>query len=169
MHLLVVDDETDLRDLLIASVKHNFSEVYQAADGLQALEIIRTKRIDIVFSDIKMPRMGGLEFLQILRQENYTMPVLIVTGFADKNNAIHALRYGAFDLIEKPFDEATLLRTLRRAIVSRGIEVENDRLISTILEQERNVENLKLAETEGLIAGRKVLETLARTRKMSTL
>ncbi|HAZ14610.1 MAG: hypothetical protein A2X86_00750 [Bdellovibrionales bacterium GWA2_49_15] len=169
LNLLVVDDEEELRNLIISTVQDSFAEIYQAGDGLSALDIVREKRIDIIFSDIKMPRMGGMEFLQILRQENYHMPVLIITGFADKHSAIHALRFGAFDIIEKPFDEVALQATLRRAIVSRSLEVENDRLIEEILKQERTVKELQSEEMQSLLGLRKITEKLVCLRKIRNL
>ncbi|MEZ4871832.1 MAG: response regulator [Bdellovibrionales bacterium] len=104
--ILVAEDDKDIRNILKDSLEEEFEDVVVevAVDGRQALEMASRNEYVVIASDIKMPHLSGIEFLRKLReQQNYT-PFLIITGHGDLPHAVEALRMGAIDFINKPFD-----------------------------------------------------------------
>ena len=116
-NLLIVDDEEELRDILAEILKNYAGNILTAANGKEALQIFREVPIDAVVSDIDMPIMNGLSLLREIRAMGYNTPFVVVTGFAEKNNIIDSLRYGATDFIEKPFLNSTI-----KSVVSKVLE-----------------------------------------------
>lgn len=114
--LLIVDDEPELRELIKDLCKELTSNILVAPNGLKALEIIREGNVDAILSDINMPIMSGLQLLTELRAEGFQTPFVILSGFGDKQNTLQALRLGAADFIEKPFDDDQLLFILDTAL-----------------------------------------------------
>ena len=114
--VLVVDDEPSVRDVLSRFLVERGYLVDAAADGHEALAMIRADMPDIVLLDLKMPRLGGIELLQLLREEGVDVAVITISGHADEDTARESLRLGAADFINKPFDleylETSLLAKL---------------------------------------------------------
>jgi len=101
---LIVDDDPVIRDILssmVQSVSDFTTEV--AVDGVEGLEKLEDGGFDIVFTDIKMPRMGGLEFIRALRNQHPEIPIVVISAYAYLETAVSAMREGAFDFITKPF------------------------------------------------------------------
>ncbi len=132
-NVLIVDDEADIRDLIRDGIRDNAQNVYEAENGKMALEVIATKKIDIVFSDVKMPEMDGVELLRELREMDNDVVFILVTGFSDKEVATSALQWGAYDIIEKPFKMSELEATFERARIKCSFEAENERLIDEFI------------------------------------
>ncbi len=102
--ILIVDDEKSMRDFLkILLVKEGY-EVIVAGDGEQALAALDKNRIDLVVSDIRMPGISGLELLAKIKDESEDIPVIMITAFASPNDAVQAMKNGAYDYISKPFN-----------------------------------------------------------------
>jgi two-component system response regulator PilR (NtrC family) len=102
--ILIVDDEKSMRDFLkILLVKEGY-EVTVAGDGEQALAALDKNRIDLVISDIRMPGISGLELLARIKDESEDIPVIMITAFASPNDAVQAMKNGAYDYISKPFN-----------------------------------------------------------------
>ena len=117
--ILIVDDEKNLRESLAELVESEGFLAVQAADGAEALAILRerTDVFDAVLLDLKMPRVDGLEFLKIVREENLsTAPIIVISAFGDSTRMIEAMRRGAFDYITKPLDIEEILSVLNRAV-----------------------------------------------------
>jgi DNA-binding NtrC family response regulator len=114
--ILIVDDEEDLRDVLAHQLKPLGAEIVMAENGRQALDLVREHWFDTILSDISMPEMTGLEFLSRMRALGRETPFVILTGFGDKAKAVEALRLGAFDFMEKPWEPEQLRRTMSQAI-----------------------------------------------------
>lgn len=114
--LLIVDDEPELRELIKELCSELTSNILIAPDAMNALEIIREGNVDAILSDINMPSMSGLELLRELRGEGFETPFVILSGFGDKKNTLEALRLGATDFIEKPFDDDQLLFIMETAL-----------------------------------------------------
>ncbi len=103
--LLIVDDEESLRYILTELFEADGVRCLTAPDGSQGLEIIsKENSIDAIICDINMPQMDGLAFLEALRERGYNTPLIFLTGYGDRNSIIRALKNGAFDFIDKPFD-----------------------------------------------------------------
>jgi DNA-binding NtrC family response regulator len=125
--ILVVDDEQNMRIALYEALSRNGYDVVLAEDGETALELVDKIHPSLVVTDIKMPRMDGLELLRRLKDKHPELPVVIITGYATVNSAVEALKYGASDYILKPFPveviEDTVAQVLKRAGQAAKVEV----------------------------------------------
>jgi two-component system nitrogen regulation response regulator NtrX len=115
LELLVVDDDPKIRATLRGLLEDEGHSVAEASDGQQALETLGNKHFDVVLLDVKMPRMGGLEALDLIREEAPSTGVIMVSGESTIATAVQALKRGAFDFIEKPVDPDQLLAVLVQA------------------------------------------------------
>ncbi|MBC7659461.1 MAG: response regulator [Chitinophagaceae bacterium] len=115
LKVLIVDDLIDTRDLLAYQAGTKGFEVYTAGDGLEASEIIKHKSVDIIFSDLFMPKLSGLDFLRLVRSKGSKCAFIFLTAYADKDTTIQAFSNGAYDYIQKPVREADFYRMLEQA------------------------------------------------------
>ncbi len=114
--ILVVDDEDALRTVLSSELAGEGYEVETAADGDEAMEVIRAKTFDLILLDIKMPKVDGFEVLKFLKSKYPNIKVIMLTGFADLKNAIESKKLGAEDFVSKPYDLVDLLTTIERVV-----------------------------------------------------
>ena len=123
--ILVVDDEAGVRDLLTDALHLQGYAVTTAPDGLEALNLLRRERFDLVVSDVNMPKLDGFELLSKLRGNGDSTPVLLLTARDTRQDVTHGLREGADDYLTKPFGlEELVLRVaaiLRRTAASSPI------------------------------------------------
>ncbi|HEX4342382.1 MAG TPA: sigma-54 dependent transcriptional regulator [Verrucomicrobiae bacterium] len=113
--ILVVDDDPGQRSLLDSFLKSQNFEVALADSGERALEILRTGKFDMMISDVRMPGLTGLETLRHVRQQHATLPVLLVTAYADIREAVGAMRDGAVNYLSKPINLDELLASVQQA------------------------------------------------------
>lgn len=113
--ILVVDDEYYIRDLLKKSLSKEGYEVIDVENGVLAIELVEREKFDLVISDIRMPKMSGMELFRRIRSEFPDLPVILVTGYADIEGARKALKEGAVDYISKPFKLEELLKSVHEA------------------------------------------------------
>jgi len=102
--ILVVDDERSMRDFLKILLQKEGYTVVTAHNGENALECLESQEFDLIISDIRMPGMGGLELLGAVKEQNPDLPVIMITAFASPDDAVQAMKNGAFDYISKPFN-----------------------------------------------------------------
>lgn len=114
--LLLIEDEPDMVELIFDIVDRRKVNVVIALNGIEALETLKTQSIDAVLTDVRMPEMSGVEFVQQMRKLGFAHPVLMMTGYADLNVALEAIRGGIFDLIEKPFNRAKMSESIQTAL-----------------------------------------------------
>lgn len=114
--VLVVDDEPEMRHLMTRMLQGAGYEVRCAPDGEEALRVLDTDSVDLVVTDLAMPRADGLTVLRRIRERNEELPVLLVAGEPTTDSAIRAVRYRATEYLTKPFDPDTLLDAVRRAL-----------------------------------------------------
>ena len=119
--LLIVDDEKGIRDALAQVFEYEGHEVSVAEDGPDALLVANTFQPDLVFLDVKMPGMDGLEVLARLGDESPGSLVIMISGHGTIETALEATRRGAYDFLEKPLDTDRLLVTFRRALELKGL------------------------------------------------
>ena len=106
MKILIVDDSTIIRRMIESSVgKYGFSEVLQAANGREAIELFEKHKPEIVTLDITMPEVDGIQALGEFKKIHSESNIIVVTALHDKNIAIEAMDLGAVDVLNKPFDE----------------------------------------------------------------
>jgi len=123
--ILVIDDEAAIRDSLRMILEYEGYEFLGAATGQDGLTVAERESPDLVFLDIKMPGMDGLETLQHLRAANETLPVVMISGHATVTTAVEATKLGAFDFIEKPLASERVLVTIRNALDRSRLADEN--------------------------------------------
>ena len=114
--ILIVDDEPGVRDLLALLLSRDGYQVRTAANGTAALTAFKDGDVDLVLQDLKMPGMDGLALLQALKEKAPRVPVIVLTAFATWDNAVEAMRLGAYDYLKKPFDNDQVRRTVTQAV-----------------------------------------------------
>ncbi len=117
--VLIVDDEKDFCDILFRVVKKAGFTALVAHDGEMALEMVRLGLPDIVLLDVRMPGMDGIEVLRRVKKLNPTLPVLMITAYSGINDAVEAIKEGAYDYLPKPLDNNALVQKIRTAISER--------------------------------------------------
>ena len=130
--LLIVDDEKGIRDALAQVFEYEGQEVRVAEDGPDALLVANTFQPDLVFLDVKMPGMDGLEVLARLGDESPGSLVIMISGHGTIDTALEATRRGAYDFLEKPLDTDRLLVTFRRALELKGLTESMEELRSQV-------------------------------------
>lgn len=108
-NVLVIDDEPAICELFSEILGRLGHTVFLAKDGVQGLEIVKKRKIDLVFLDLKMPGMDGAELLHEIRNILPTLPVVIITGYPNSDLMARALAQGPFGIIKKPFSEIDIL------------------------------------------------------------
>jgi len=126
--LLIVDDERSIREALVQVFEYEGHEVKSASEGSEALALAEAVRPDVIFLDVKMPGMDGLEVLGRLREQDPAMLVVMISGHGTIETAVEATRKGAYDFLEKPLDTDRLLVTLRRALDLHGLTASMEAL-----------------------------------------
>lgn len=126
--LLIVDDETGIVEVLEKILAPTAKEIDTASNGREALEKIKTGKFDAVLSDINMPEMDGLELLARVREMQNEIPFVFLSGYGDQEKMRRALRLGATDFLDKPFQPEALIVTIEKALklgqAIRGIDLE---------------------------------------------
>jgi two-component system, NtrC family, response regulator AtoC len=119
--ILVVDDEANLRRVLSAQLSREGYEVHTAEDGAAGLEFLRQHHIDLVITDLRMPRLGGMDLLREALKADPSLPVVILTAHGTVDTAVEALKLGAFDYISKPFDQDDVRLVVHKALRTRAL------------------------------------------------
>jgi len=126
--ILVVDDEKFIRDIIADFLAMEGYVVRTAEDGAAAADELRRARFDLVISDLKMPRMGGLELLREVSEVHPDTMTIIMTGFGTVETAIDAMKRGAYDYILKPFKVEEVIHIVQRGLEKQRLAAENLRL-----------------------------------------
>ena len=126
--ILVVDDDQAHRGMLRTMLRSWGYAVSEAADGDEALNLVRERAFDAVLTDVRMARMDGIHTLKSVLEYNPALPVVLMTAYSSVETAVEALRLGAYDYLVKPLDFEILRHTLRQAIEHSRLSVENREL-----------------------------------------
>jgi len=126
--ILIIDDERSIRNTLKDIIEFEKHTVSLVENGKQGLEIIENESFDLIFSDIKMPEMDGIELLNALVEKEIETPIVMISGHGNIETAVEAIKKGAFDFIEKPIDLNRLLVTVRNALDKSELVVETKTL-----------------------------------------
>ena len=128
--LLIIDDERGIRNTLREILADEGHEVEIAENGKQGLEMAQAKAFDLIFSDIKMPEMDGIEVLKALKEgeEAIDTPIVMISGHGDVETAVQALKLGAYDFLLKPLDLNRILITTKNALESKSLKQETKQL-----------------------------------------
>jgi DNA-binding NtrC family response regulator len=155
--LLVVDDEKNIRDGLAASLRMDKYDVETAADGNEGWKRFEKGDIDLVITDLKMPGLSGEELLKRIGTESPGIPVIVLTGHGTVENAVEAMRNGAYDFLTKPLNLDRLSLLVKRALQNRELVLKHKRLEE---ELERNKLFKAMIGTSAPMA--KVFDTISR-------
>jgi len=159
--VLVVDDEQDLADSCAWFLERAGYEARTANSALQALERMAAEPFAVVVSDVRMPRMSGMELLTAIKQKDPDIEVLLLTGYPDLQMAVAAIKQGAFDYLAKPYAEKDLLERVAKALAHRQMKDKNEGLKERL---RSGVEGRRLIHrSEAFADVVKMLERAART------
>ncbi len=143
MNILVVDDEIAIRELVGEILEGEGHEVTLAEDGEDALEKFKRTWHEIVFSDIRMPKMNGIKLLEAIKEINPNTQFVVMTSHASIDNSIDALKKGAFDYILKPFDDLDIVSdAANRAIANLSGIRRQQYLLNTLARQNQELDSL---------------------------
>ena len=161
--ILVVDDNAGIREAVEKILeKEETYTVFTASNGEEAVKILQQNTIAVLLTDLRMPKVDGLELLKIAKTISEDIEVILITGHATVEVAVEVMKDGAFDFIQKPFNKTTVLKTVRKAIEKRGLVLEN-----RTLHEKLNT----IRETDSIIgkssAIRKVIELAAQVASSS--
>lgn len=158
--ILIIEDEAAIRRVLvkILTEESNTYNVSEAEDGLVGLELIRKEDFDLILCDIKMPKMDGVEVLEIVKKIKPETPIIMISGHGDLDTAVNTMRLGAFDYISKPPDLNRLLNTVRNALDRKELVVENTRLKKKV---SKNYE--MIGESSAILQIKEMIEKVAPT------
>lgn len=137
--ILVIDDERSIRNTLKDILEFEKHQVSLAENGKIGLETAQNAVFDVIFSDIKMPEMDGIEFLSALKEQEVETPVIMISGHGNIETAVECIKKGAFDFIEKPIDLNRLLITVRNALDKSTLVAETKTLKKKIAKRHQMV------------------------------
>jgi len=135
--LLIVDDEKEIRDSLARRYKLNGYKIFTAENGKAALDILYKEKINIVISDIIMPIMNGVDLMKEIRTEFPMIKVIMITGYVTLENALACYRYGAYNVVFKPFEDLRELDDTLEEI--KKYLFRWDSKLSTLVKMKRNI------------------------------
>ncbi|MEN8198649.1 MAG: sigma-54 dependent transcriptional regulator [Thermodesulfobacteriota bacterium] len=131
--ILVVDDEPNYLIVLSELLRDEGFEVFTAPDGQKGLEVIEEVDLDLVVTDMQMPGLDGLQFLEKIKEQNSHLPVIMITAFAEVEKAVAAMQAGAYNYLAKPFSNDELLVNIDKAVQHYALIRENSRLRKEML------------------------------------
>ena len=126
--ILIIDDERAIRSTLKEILEFEKYNVDDAENGVEGLKMAMSNNYDLIFCDIKMPKMDGVEFLDEKIKNEIICPVIMISGHGNIETAVQALKKGAYDYIEKPLDLNRVLVAVRNALENNSIIRENKTL-----------------------------------------
>jgi DNA-binding NtrC family response regulator len=131
--ILVVDDKDSMRNMLTQTLTEEGYRVDAAEDGKKALDLVKNKSYDLVLTDLKMPNIDGLELLSSVKEIDDETSVIVMTAYGTIEDAVNAMKRGAYDFITKPFDTEHLCVMVNRALENRRMLAENTLLREELL------------------------------------
>src|SRR4051812_19925962 len=123
--ILIVEDEAKMRRLLELNLGEEGFTTHSAEDAETGLKLLRDNPIDLVLTDLKLPGMNGLEFLQAVKRQNAALPVVVMTAFGSVETAVEAMKAGASDYVLKPFSLAEMQMVIHKELDVRNLREEN--------------------------------------------
>lgn len=126
--ILIADDEIEIREALARIVKKQGYIPQFASDGREALDLLQSSEVDVLIADLRMPRMNGIELLKATKTIKPDIEVILLTGYGNVEDAVEAIKAGAYDFISKPPRKALIERAITRAMERRMLTLENQQL-----------------------------------------
>jgi DNA-binding NtrC family response regulator len=125
--ILIIEDEESIRRVLkkVLIDENQSFKIIEACDGFQAIDMVKSNKLDLILCDIKMPKKDGIEVLQFLMRDYSEIPIIMISGHGDLETAVESMRLGAFDYISKPPDLNRLLNSVRAALKNNIFRKKN--------------------------------------------
>ena len=149
----VIDDDEAVRQSTAFLLRTANIQVETYETATEFLDALHRVKPGCVVTDVRMPGMSGIEMLQRLQSLKFPMPVIVITGHGDVPLAVEAMKAGAMDFIEKPFDDEVLLGAVRAALNAQATDTERRALTATINSRVASLSNREHEVLEGLVAG----------------
>jgi len=170
LRLLLVDDEVVIREILAAMLEDLPLEIIEASDGAEAWEIFQKEKIDIIVTDIRMPKMDGLMLAEKIISKDFFVPVIVTTAFDDKDHILRALKIGVHDFITKPIVQEFFVDRVKRAMDKRNLQLSQLKVIEMLHElleipNENEVHKMNLNECLEYIQELVAVFTIKKERK----
>ncbi|MES2588803.1 MAG: sigma-54 dependent transcriptional regulator [Bacteroidota bacterium] len=156
--ILIIDDERSIRRALREILEFEDYEVHEAENGKEGLDKIKNTAFDLIFCDIKMPEMDGMEVLEGAILAKNEAPIIMISGHGNIETAVESIKKGAFDFIEKPLDLNRILVTIRNA-KERVQLVEEKNVLKTTVRKFKG--SSIIGETQGIIKIKEMIEKVA--------
>ena len=151
MKILIIDDERSIRNSLKEILADEGYDVEVAENGQQGCEMVEKERYSVIFCDIKMPGMDGMEVLDRLVQMGIDAAVIMISGHGDIDTAVECIKKGAFDFIQKPLDLNRILITIKNATEKVSLVKETKVLKKKVYGQEIVGESPAICQVQGMI------------------
>jgi two-component system response regulator AtoC len=163
--ILIVDDEINLRKTLAEILGGKGYEILEAGDGSEAIDLLGRDIPDLVFTDWRMPKLGGEDVLRHIQNEQRlsAIPVIVITAFGSSHNAIEAVRLGAYDFVMKPFDLEEISLTVERALAHSSLNREVAELRARIERQNTLGSGRLIGSSAGMLDAFKMIGKVAET------
>jgi DNA-binding NtrC family response regulator len=158
--ILIVEDEAKMRRLLELDLGEDGYRVLSAADAEAGLQLLRQESVDLVVTDLKLPGMDGLQFLQAVKRIQAALPVVVMTAFGTVETAVEAMKAGASDYVLKPFSLAEMKMVVQKELDVRRLREENRSL--------REALGQRYAHPNVVARGAKMQEVLATVERVAT-
>jgi two-component system nitrogen regulation response regulator NtrX len=158
--ILIIDDEQAIRKALREILEYESFTITEAEDGPTALKILEKETFDVIFCDIKMPRMDGMEALSKLKEKGVETPVIMITGHGNVETAVEALKKGAYDFIQKPLDLNRILVSVRNASNQQALQKETKTLRKKI---NKSAGSSIVGDSNAIMEIKKMIDTVAPT------
>ena len=126
--ILIIDDELGIRNTLASVLEDEKYKVFTAEDALAGIETLKREIVDLVFLDVLLPKLGGIEALETIRKEWPAVEIVMISGHANIDMAVRAVKLGAFDFLEKPLSLEKILTVCRNALAIKKLREENKKL-----------------------------------------
>ena len=156
--ILVSDDERSIRNALKEILEYEKYDIDLAEDGQEAYDLFKKNEYDLILSDIKMPKIDGIELLEKVKKENPDQAFILITGHGDVDTAVLAIKQGAYDFIQKPLDLNRLLVTVKNALDKKELVTE-----TKILKKKVNKKYQMIGDSKALDAVKDIIDKVAPT------
>lgn len=158
MNVLLIDDERAIRRALREILEFEGCQVTEAENGAQALQLIKDHTFDLIFSDVKMPQMDGLELLDTIQPQGVETPIIMISGHGTVETAVACIKKGAFDFIEKPLDLNRILVLLRQ-VKDRNSLVQETKQLKQVVKKIRG--SSIIGESPAIVEIKAMIEKVA--------
>jgi len=156
--ILIIDDEAPIRDILSSILADEGYETFQSASGEEGIELLKNNDFSVVFLDLWLPNINGMEVLKIIKKQILSPEVIIISGHANVDVAVQAIKDGAYDCLEKPLDLTRVLTLTRNSVNLNRLKKEN-----IALKSKKSIESLVIGESDEVVEIKKIINQIAPT------